>query len=98
MFKPQHSHLIPSTLLGIFALATGSVTSTMTPPKKLFFITGNRNKLIEVEALLGDTVALKSQDLDLVEIQGTIEEISTDKCKRAAEIVCSPPPYLHGHF
>lgn len=56
-------------------------------PKQLNFITGNRNKLTEVKAILGDTVDLQSQALDLVEIQGTIEEISADKCRRAAEAV-----------
>lgn len=56
-------------------------------PKQLNFITGNKNKLIEVKAILGDTVDLRSQSLDLVEIQGTIEEISVDKCRRAAEVV-----------
>jgi len=59
-------------------------------PKKLNFITGNKNKLIEVKAILGDTVDLQSQSLDLVEIQGTIEEISVDKCRRAAEAVNGP--------
>ena len=57
-------------------------------PKELNFITGNQNKLREVQAILGETVHLKSQSLVLVEIQGTIEEISTDKCRRAAEAVC----------
>lgn len=56
-------------------------------PRELNFITGNKNKLAEVEAILGDTVTIKSQALDLPELQGTIEEISTDKCKRAAEAV-----------
>jgi inosine triphosphate pyrophosphatase len=53
-------------------------------------ITGNKNKLSEVKAILGDTVDLQSQSLDLVEIQGTIEEISVDKCRRAADAVCPP--------
>lgn len=56
-------------------------------PKTLNFITGNKNKLTEVQAILGDFVDLRSQALDLVEIQGTIEEISADKCRRAAEAV-----------
>lgn len=56
-------------------------------PKQLNFITGNKNKLTETKAMLGDTVELQSQSLDLVEIQGTIEEISADKCRRAAEAV-----------
>jgi len=57
------------------------------PKQKLHFITGNRNKVAEVEAILGDTVDLTNQSLDLIEIQGTIEEISRDKAVRAAELV-----------
>jgi inosine triphosphate pyrophosphatase len=56
-------------------------------PKELNFITGNANKLAEVRAILGDEVGLKNQSLDLLEIQGTIEEVSKDKCRRAAELV-----------
>ena len=56
---------------------------------RLDFITGNKNKLAEVVAILGDVVHLQSQSLDLTEIQGTIEEISLDKCRRAAVIVRS---------
>ena len=55
--------------------------------KRINFITGNKNKLAEVEAILGHVVQLHSQSLDLTEIQGTIENISMDKCRRAAEIV-----------
>ncbi|KAH8598028.1 inosine triphosphate pyrophosphatase-like protein [Bisporella sp. PMI_857] len=60
------------------------------PVKDLKFVTGNKNKLAEVQAILGDTVDLKSEALDLVEIQGTIEEVSADKCRRAAEAVNGP--------
>lgn len=56
-------------------------------PKQLNFITGNKNKLTEVEAILGNTVDLQTTALDLVEIQGTIEEVTIDKCRRAAELV-----------
>lgn len=56
--------------------------------RNLNFITGNKNKLAEVSAILQDVVDLRSQSVDLVEIQGTIEEISKDKCRRAAEAVC----------
>ncbi|MCJ1433802.1 nucleoside triphosphate pyrophosphohydrolase ham1 [Xylographa pallens] len=59
-------------------------------PKSINFITGNRNKLVEVEAILGATVDLHSASLDLVEIQGTIEEISLDKCRRAAAALNGP--------
>jgi inosine triphosphate pyrophosphatase len=55
--------------------------------RELSFITSNANKLKEVQAIIGDTIALKSQSIDLVEIQGTIEEISIDKCRRAADSV-----------
>lgn len=57
-------------------------------PKQLNFITGNKNKLVVVKAILGDSVNLRSQSLDLVEIQGTIEQISVDKCRKAANLVC----------
>ena len=57
-------------------------------PKELNFITGNKNKLAEVQAILAPTgVDLKNQSVDLLEIQGTIEEISKDKCRRAADTV-----------
>ncbi|KAL3425615.1 inosine triphosphate pyrophosphatase [Phlyctema vagabunda] len=59
-------------------------------PKALNFITGNKNKLAEVRAILGDVVDLQSFSLDLPELQGTIEEISLDKCRRAAEAVKGP--------
>jgi len=59
--------------------------------KELNFITGNENKLMEVQAILRHVVTVKSQPLDLVEIQGTIEEISIDKCQRAAELVRASP-------
>lgn len=62
----------------------------MPPPTHLNFITGNANKLKEAKAILGDTIELRTQALDLVEIQGTIEEVSADKCRRAAELVCVP--------
>ena len=58
-----------------------------TRPKTLNFITGNKNKLAEVKAILGDVVELQSKSLDLVEIQGTSDEIAQDKCRRAAEAV-----------
>jgi inosine triphosphate pyrophosphatase len=61
-------------------------------PKILNFITGNANKLTEVQDILGSVIDVQSQKLDLVEIQGTIDEISADKCRRAAEAVRDFPP------
>ena len=46
-----------------------------TVPKHLNFITSNANKLAESRAILGDTSEMRSQSLDLLEIQGTVEEI-----------------------
>jgi len=60
-------------------------------PKTLLFITGNSNKLREVQTILSATtegaVELQSRDLDLPELQGSVEEVSMEKCRRAAEIV-----------
>lgn len=69
-------------------LYTRSTVAAMAP-KQLNFITGNKNKLAEVQAILAGTVDLHSQSLDLPELQGTIEDISKDKCRRAAEAVCA---------
>ncbi|QKX60814.1 uncharacterized protein TRUGW13939_07960 [Talaromyces rugulosus] len=54
------------------------------------FITGNENKLIEVRAILGDTVTVNSKAVDVPEIQGTSEEIAIEKCRRAADEVGGP--------
>ena len=55
--------------------------------KNLNFITGNKNKLAEVKAILGTVIDVENQAVDLPEIQGTIEEIAREKCRRAAEVV-----------
>lgn len=67
-------------------------------PEKINFITSNKNKLAEVEAILGEVVPLQSQSLDLAEIQGTIEDISKDKCQRAAAIVGFRRRILHAYL
>jgi inosine triphosphate pyrophosphatase len=59
-------------------------------PKVLNFITGNENKLAEVEAILGGYVLLTSQALDLPEVQGTVEDVTLDKCRRAADATNGP--------
>jgi inosine triphosphate pyrophosphatase len=56
-------------------------------PTHLNFITGNANKLAEVQAILAGVIELRNQNVDLVEIQGTVEEVTTDKARRAAEVV-----------
>ncbi|KAI7970987.1 hypothetical protein EIK77_007103 [Talaromyces pinophilus] len=55
--------------------------------KTLNFITGNKNKLSEVRAILGDAVVVDNKSVDVPEIQGTIEEIAKEKCRRAADAV-----------
>jgi inosine triphosphate pyrophosphatase len=56
-------------------------------PAYLNFITGNKNKLAEVQAILSGVIELRNQNVDLVEIQGTVEEVTKDKARRAAEEV-----------
>jgi inosine triphosphate pyrophosphatase len=56
-------------------------------PTHLNFITGNKNKLAEVQAILSGVIELRNQNVDLVEIQGTVEEVTKDKARRAAEAV-----------
>ncbi|OGM42426.1 inosine triphosphate pyrophosphatase [Aspergillus bombycis] len=62
----------------------------MTILKKLNFITSNKNKLAEVRAILGNAIEVDNQGLDVPEIQGTIEEIAREKCRRAAEVIKGP--------
>jgi inosine triphosphate pyrophosphatase len=54
---------------------------------KLNFITGNKNKLSEVRAILGNVIEVDNQEVDVPEIQGTIEQIAKEKARRAAEAV-----------
>lgn len=61
----------------------------MTAIKKVNFITGNKNKLAEVNTIIGGTIEVENQAVEVPEIQGTVEEIAKEKCKRAAEVVSS---------
>lgn len=58
-------------------------------PTLLNFITGNANKLKEVQAILSGVpgLELQSRNVEGAEIQGTIEEVARDKCARAAKAV-----------
>lgn len=65
------------------------MTQTMSAAKTLLFVTSNANKLAEVKAILATTgITVESKSIELIEIQGTIEEISKDKARRAADNVC----------
>ena len=59
----------------------------MTTMNKLNFITGNKNKLAEVRAILGSVINVENQAVDVPEIQGSIEDIAKEKSRRAAEVV-----------
>lgn len=65
-------------------MATEKPTSTT---HVVNFITGNKNKLSEVKAILEPTIEVRSQALDLIEVQGTLDEVTIAKCKSAAEQV-----------
>ncbi|KAH8664326.1 putative ham1 family protein [Xylariales sp. PMI_506] len=54
------------------------------------FITGNANKLREVKAILEPAIEVRSQSVDLPELQGTVEEVTRDKCRVAADRVGGP--------
>ncbi|KAK9771554.1 putative Inosine triphosphate pyrophosphatase [Seiridium cardinale] len=84
---------IPSPPSGIILPAVSCETDNTTSmaPKEVNLMTGNANKLADIRAILGPQgILVKSQALDLPEIQGTIEEITIAKCRRAAELVRGP--------
>ena len=53
------------------------------------FVTGNENKLLEVQSILSP-LTIRSKDVDLIEIQGTPDQISIAKAKAAAAKVDGP--------
>lgn len=62
-------------------------------PKHLIFLTSNAGKLREFQTAMSgvsDLTVTNRGDVDIDEIQGTIEEIARDKCRRGAEIVGGP--------
>ncbi|KAI8324304.1 putative inosine triphosphate pyrophosphatase [Martensiomyces pterosporus] len=58
--------------------------------RKLVFVTGNKNKLREMQDLLSGIVDLENNPVDLEEIQGTTQEVAIAKCRRAAAIIGGP--------
>lgn len=64
-----------------------------TPARKtVTFVTGNKNKLDEVAAILKGckNIELRHQALDLPEYQGSADDVSREKCKEAARRLGSP--------
>ncbi|CAF3165679.1 unnamed protein product [Rotaria socialis] len=55
------------------------------------FVTGNKNKLAEVQAILGDVLPnLRSEAVDLPEYQGEAEDITKEKAIFAAQRINGP--------
>lgn len=79
-----HHHFTPPNPTNQPVLYTQPAIMTLT---KINFITGNKNKLTEVRAILGSVIEVDNQAVDVPEIQGTIEEIAKEKARRAAEAV-----------
>lgn len=40
-----------------------------------------------MQSIIGSVIEVENQAVDVPEIQGTVEEIAKEKCKRAAEVV-----------
>lgn len=54
----------------------------------LTFVTGNANKLREVKSILEPGgIRVRSIALDIEEIQGTIDDVTESKCRKAADLV-----------
>lgn len=63
----------------------------MSPTSSLTFVTGNANKLREVQEILASTdVSITSHKLDLPELQGTTQSVSLEKARQAAAILNAP--------
>jgi inosine triphosphate pyrophosphatase len=58
--------------------------------KPLTFVTGNANKLKEFQGIVGDSIPVVSQSIDVPEFQGEPDYISKEKCLYAAKIVQGP--------
>lgn len=56
----------------------------------LNFVTGNANKLKELNAKCAGVLEIAQIDIDLPEFQGTAEEVSIQKCKTAFERLKRP--------
>ena len=81
------NHRLKLTIMAANVHATTSASSS-----RITFITGNKKKLEEVLAILGDSLpfALESAKLDLPELQGEPVEVSIEKCRLASLQVEGP--------
>ena len=63
--------------------------------KTITFVTGNKNKLAEVQRLLSTSASdltITNTKLDLPELQGSPQEIAREKCKVASELLPKGTP------
>ncbi|KAL6780683.1 hypothetical protein ACKKBF_B12175 [Auxenochlorella protothecoides x Auxenochlorella symbiontica] len=72
----------------------GWMTLAAAMPPTVYFTTGNKNKLAEVRAILGEQGQLpfnvEAVSVDMPELQGEPEEIAKEKCRLAALQVKGP--------
>lgn len=69
------------------------MASSTTRPKHLAFLTSNAGKLREFQAVMSnvpDLTVTNRGDVDIDEIQGTIEEIARDKASKGAQATGGP--------
>ncbi|KAI9155957.1 nucleoside triphosphate pyrophosphohydrolase ham1 [Blastocladiella emersonii ATCC 22665] len=69
------------------AATAAAAAAAATRAAPLAFVTGNQNKLREVQAILGDSVAIEAHKLDLPEYQGDSRSVSAEKSKLAAKLL-----------
>lgn len=93
----QESYPVASDLQECLRLETKqSSAEAESERKSITFVTGNKNKLLEVQRLLSSSdqsqslpFELTNAKLDLPELQGSPEEIAREKCKTAANLLQS---------
>jgi len=56
----------------------------------IIFVTGNANKLKEVQQILSNSIPLIPHKLDLDELQGEPLDVSREKCRRAMQLLGKP--------
>lgn len=69
------------------------MASSATRPKNLVFLTSNAGKLREFQAVMSnvpDLTVSNRGDVDIDEIQGTIELIARDKASKGAQAINGP--------
>jgi len=77
-----------------FTVTAASNKTTAMPPTVISFVTGNQNKVKEVNQILGDEHAdrftLQAINVDLPELQGYPEDIAKEKAAIAAKTIGGP--------